>query len=69
MDTFKAKMDELIQAYHALPKVEGVANIFLAGEMEAATERARRTEGIPLHEKVSASLREIGQQLGVPYDL
>ena len=69
VETFKAKMDDLIQAYHSLPKVDGVADIFLAGEMEAATERARRVEGIPLHEKVSASLREIGQQLGVPYDL
>jgi L-2-hydroxycarboxylate dehydrogenase (NAD+) len=69
VETFKAKMDNLIQAYHALPKAEGVENIFLAGEMEAETERLRRAEGIPLHEKVASSLQEISAQLGIPYDL
>jgi len=66
VERFKQRMDEMVRAHHALPKAEGVERIYLAGEIEAETERDRRARGIPLHPDVVASLRELGLELNTP---
>ena len=48
---------------------DGQERIFIHGEKEFEMADARMREGIPLHPKVAADLQEIGEELGVPYDL
>jgi LDH2 family malate/lactate/ureidoglycolate dehydrogenase len=56
MDTFKARMDELIDQIHNSPKQPGVNRIYVAGEIEWDLESARRSAGVPLEESVFAEL-------------
>jgi LDH2 family malate/lactate/ureidoglycolate dehydrogenase len=41
----------------------------VAGEIEFETAAERAEHGVPLHRSVLKGLREVGEQLGVPYDL
>ncbi len=66
---FAAKMDDLVGAYHGLPMAATGDRLMLAGELENATERKRRAEGIPLHPSVVESLQQVGRDLDVPFDL
>jgi L-2-hydroxycarboxylate dehydrogenase (NAD+) len=69
VEEFKKSMDEMIEAYHALPKAEGVDRIHLAGEMEAALEKERTETGIPLHPSVIDSLQKLAKDLGLEFDV
>jgi L-2-hydroxycarboxylate dehydrogenase (NAD+) len=66
---FARNMDDMARAYHGLPMAAPGQRLALAGEIENATERQRRAEGIPLHPKVVESLQQLGRDLGVPFDL
>jgi len=66
---FKADMDRLIRELKATPPVEGENRVYVAGEIEFETAEERSERGIPLHESVLKGLRDVGEQLGVPYDL
>ncbi len=66
---FKADMDSLIRRLKNGRLAEGATRIYVAGEKEFEEEQRRMENGIPLGEKVEASLRKIAQDLGVPYDL
>jgi LDH2 family malate/lactate/ureidoglycolate dehydrogenase len=57
LDTFKARMDELIDQIHTSPKQPGVNRIYVAGEIEYDLESARRGTGVPLEESVFESLK------------
>ncbi len=69
VEEFKAMMDEIIRELKGSPKAEGQDRIYIHGEIEFEMEEERRREGIPLHPKVVASLRQIGQELGVRFSL
>jgi LDH2 family malate/lactate/ureidoglycolate dehydrogenase len=69
VEDFKKSMDEMIEALEALPKLPGVENIYVAGGYEAEIEKDRKTNGIPLHPSVVASLQELAKELGIEYDL
>ncbi len=69
VDTFKNLMDEMIEAYGALPKLPGVKNIFVAGGYEDEVQKERLANGIPLLPKVIQTLKETAEELGVEYDL
>jgi len=69
VDEFKAMMDEMIRELKGSAKAEGQDRIYIHGEIEFEMEEERRREGIPLHPKVVASLRQIGQELGVQFDI
>ena len=69
VNEFKNRMDAMIKAHHELPKAPGVDRIYLAGEVEQATERKRLSQGIPLHPAVVASLQELAKELDIEYDL
>ena len=69
VDDFKKSMDQMIEAYHALPKAKGVERIYLAGELEAALEKERVEKGIPLHLSVIDSLQKLAKELGLEFDV
>jgi LDH2 family malate/lactate/ureidoglycolate dehydrogenase len=62
-------MDEMIEAFEALPTLPGVDKIFVAGGYEATVEKDRKANGIPLQAKVVQDLQELANELGIEYDL
>jgi L-2-hydroxycarboxylate dehydrogenase (NAD+) len=66
---FKTSMDDIIQVLKSSAKAEGQERIFIHGEKEFEMADGRMRDGIPLHPKVARDLQEIGDELGVPYDL
>ena len=66
---FKQDMDRLILDLKATPPVKGQQRVYVAGEIEFETAAERAEHGIPLHNSVLKGLRDVGEQLGVPYDL
>ncbi len=66
---FKQDMDRLILELKSTPPVEGQSRVYVAGEIEFETAGERAERGIPLLPSVLKGLREVGAQLGVPYDL
>ena len=69
VEDFKKSMDEMIEAFEALPTLPGVKKIYAAGGYEAEIEKDRRANGIPLHPSVLASLQELAKELNIEYDL
>jgi L-2-hydroxycarboxylate dehydrogenase (NAD+) len=69
LQEFKADMDRLIRDLKATPPVSGESRVYVAGEIEFETAEERSERGIPLHESVLKGLRDVGAELGVPYDL
>jgi len=66
---FTADMDRLIRELKSTPPIEGESRVYVAGEIEFETAEERSERGIPLHSSVLKGLRDVGTQLGVPYDL
>ena len=66
---FKHDMDRLIQDLKGTAPVKGHDRVYVAGEIEFETAAERAEHGIPLHSTVLKGLREVAEQLGVPYDL
>ena len=66
---FKDDMDRLIRDLKSTSPQIGHERVYVAGEIEFETAAARAEHGIPLHGSVLKGLREVAQQLGIPYDL
>jgi len=66
---FKSDMDRLIRELKSTPPAAGESRVYVAGEIEFETADERSERGIPLHNSVLQGLRDVGAQLGVPYDL
>jgi len=66
---FKQDMDRLIRELKSTPPIAGQQRVYVAGEIEFETAEERSERGIPLHSSVLEGLREVSEQLGVPYDL
>ena len=62
-------MDEMIEAFEALPTLPGVKKIYAAGGYEAEIEKDRKANGIPLNSKVIQELQELAKELDIEYDL
>ena len=69
VENFKKSMDEMIEAFEALPTLPGVKKIYVAGGYEAEIEKDRKANGIPLHPMVVTSLQELAKELDIEYDL
>jgi L-2-hydroxycarboxylate dehydrogenase (NAD+) len=65
---FKDLMDELIERLHAAPTLEGASRIRYPGERGNLTYRERRANGIPLRHPVVDDLRQLSQELSLPFD-
>lgn len=68
-DEFKRDMDRLIHELKLTPPVDGQERVYVAGEIEFETAKERAAHGIPLLGSVLKGLREVSEQLGLPYDL
>ncbi len=66
---FKKDMDRLIRELKSTPPTAGQERVYVAGQIEFETAEERAERGIPLLSSVLKALREVGDQLGVRYDL
>jgi LDH2 family malate/lactate/ureidoglycolate dehydrogenase len=64
IDEFKGDMDDMIRSLRATPPAEGAERVLVAGEPEAAAERARRAAGIPIAPVLLAQVNAIADELG-----
>jgi len=69
VEDFKRDMDKLIRELKSTSPIAGQERVFVAGEIEFETAKERAAQGIPLHTSILEGLRELSQQLSVPYDL
>lgn len=69
VEEFKTTMDDMLRALKDSPKAEGHDRIYVAGEIEYECEQERLKTGIPLNNKVVASLEKIAGELGVKFEL
>ncbi len=69
VEDFKKSMDEMIEAFEALPTLPGVKKVYAAGGYEAEIEKDRKANGIPLNPKVIEELQELAKELDIEYDL
>jgi ureidoglycolate dehydrogenase (NAD+) len=65
LETFKARMDGLIQEIHAAPKGSGAERIYLPGEMEWERREAALSQGMRLPGYVQDSLRGLAADVGL----
>lgn len=66
---FKRDMDRLIRELKSTPPIQGQNRVYLAGEIEFETAEERAERGVPLLPSVLKGLREVSEQLGMPYNL
>jgi LDH2 family malate/lactate/ureidoglycolate dehydrogenase len=58
---------EMIREIKAAPRAEGVAEIYLPGELEFRRRGERLQQGLPLSAVVLEEARTIGRELGVAW--
>jgi LDH2 family malate/lactate/ureidoglycolate dehydrogenase len=66
---FHRDMDKIIDELKNAPKAVGRDRIFIHGEKEFELYERYEREGVPLMVEVVAGLREVGEKVGVPFDL
>ncbi len=65
IETFKARMDDLVRRIHETPTSPGAQRIYMPGEMEWDRRDDALANGIPLPEDVLVYLRNMGQDWGL----
>jgi len=65
VETFRARIDELIRLMKDCPIAPGSDRVLVPGEIEFETEEQRRARGIPIHSAVKQDLVKLGEELGV----
>lgn len=66
---FKRDMDRLIRELKSTPPIQGQNRVYVAGEIEFETAEERAERGVPLLPSVLKGLREVSEQLDMPYNL
>lgn len=69
LDVFKDLMDDFIDRLKNSAKADGEERIYIHGEKEYEKQDEYKKNGIPLQEKVYATLKEIAGQRSVDFDL
>jgi LDH2 family malate/lactate/ureidoglycolate dehydrogenase len=69
VEEFKRDLDNLLRDLKSTAPEKGQNRVYVAGEIEYETAQERSANGIPLHSSTLGYLRELSQQLDVPYDL
>jgi L-2-hydroxycarboxylate dehydrogenase (NAD+) len=67
LEEFKRDMDRLARELKDSPKAHGQSRIYVAGEKSFARTQKFRREGIPIGTKVVENLKQIGNELGIPW--
>jgi ureidoglycolate dehydrogenase (NAD+) len=65
VETYKEHVDSLIDGLKALPKAEGVSEIFVPGELEDRSYEDRVQHGIPLPKSTLSNLRAVAEKLEI----
>lgn len=69
LETFKTRVEQMRSEIKALPKNEGVSEIFLPGEIEQRRREERKKNGIALSDVVYEELKGLGEAYGVAFPL
>ena len=64
-EAYKERVDDLVDNLKALPKVDGVSEIFVPGELEDRMYRERSRNGIPIPEATYGNLKKVAERFGV----
>ena len=65
VDAYRAGIDDLVAAEKALPKADGVDEIFMPGEIEDRVLLERKARGIPLPVATYEKLGDVARELGI----
>ena len=65
VETYKARVDTVIEGIKALPRADGVSEIFVPGEPEDRVHDERLRNGIPLPPGTVQKLRDMANRFGV----
>ena len=65
LPAYREMVDATVDGLKALPRREGVDEIFVPGELEDRETERRERAGIPLPEGTVRNLRKAAQELGV----
>lgn len=68
LEQFYDRVGQLAEEVRSSPRGEGVARIYVPGDIEAAKEEQRRREGIPVAEPIRRQFVALGRRLGVPFE-
>ncbi len=66
VDLFKKRLGQMVTEIKDLPRSEGVAEIFVPGEIEQRLRAERKAKGIELSGVVYEELKALGAEYGVP---
>jgi len=69
IEDFKRDMDSLLDQLKNAPKATGQDRIYIHGEKEFELAERYMKEGVPLMVEVVKGLKEVGEQVGIPFDL
>ena len=69
VEDYKEHIDSLIDGLKALPRAEGVSEIFVPGEPENRVHDARSRNGIPLPEGTVLRLRRVAERLDIRFPI
>jgi L-2-hydroxycarboxylate dehydrogenase (NAD+) len=69
VEDFKRDMDLLLNQLKEAPKAAGEERIYIHGEKEFELADRYAREGVPLMSEVVKSLKQVGAEVGVPFDL
>jgi len=69
LDAFKDRLQALREEIKALPKIEGVSEIFMPGEIEQNMRAKRKANGIEISDVVYQELTDLGEQYGVEFTI
>ena len=69
IDEFKARMDRMVDSIKSSKRRDGVAEIFIPGELEFRRRQDYLQNGIPLDSPTRDSLKKDATESGIPYDI
>jgi LDH2 family malate/lactate/ureidoglycolate dehydrogenase len=67
VETFKSRIDAMIDRIKACRRRPGVEEILVPGERSSRTAEERRRNGVPLDTATVGELRELGAKFGIPF--
>ncbi|SET16696.1 Malate/lactate/ureidoglycolate dehydrogenase, LDH2 family [Natronincola peptidivorans] len=69
VESFKSRIDQMIQEIKTSPKAKGVEEIFMPGEIEHRKSMKRREEGIPVSSVVYEDLKALAEKWNVAFTI
>ena len=68
MEAYRESVSRLFDDIKASPKIEGIPEIFIPGEIEDRRYAQAEAEGLELSDAVAGELRDIADELGLSFD-